>query len=143
MIFAKILVLVFSVSAIPTKYESKTREPHSLDAKALTTGELVTQTRYKNQTIEKSSNTSSEIDQNGGIESYQNTFDRIGWRRRMTDWGDLDTLRALSIVQVRPPRILKPILPKMPSVSFANISRIATHIWNDFIMGRTTGFQSL
>ena len=141
MIFAKMLVLVFSVSAIPTKYESKTKEPDLLDAKALTTGELVTQTRYKNQTIEKSSNTSSEIDQNG--ESYQNTFDRIGWRRRMTDWGDLDTLRALSIVQVRPPQILKPILPKMPSVSFANISRIATHIWNDFIMGRTTGCQSL
>ena len=141
MIFAKILVLVFSASAIPTKYESKTKEPDLLDAKALTTGELVTQTRYKNQTIEKNSNTSSEIDQNG--ESYQNTFDRIGWRRRMTDWGDLDTLRALSIVQVRPPQILKPILPKMPSVSFANISRIATHIWNDFIMGRTTGFQSL
>ena len=104
MIFAKILVLVFSVSAIPTKYESKTKEPDLLDAKALTTGELVTQTRYKNQTIEKNSNTSSEIDQNG--ESYQNTFDRIGWRRRMTDWGDLDTLRALSIVQVRPPQIL-------------------------------------
>ena len=141
MIFAKILVLVFSVSAIPTKYESKTKEPDLLDAKALTTGELVTQTRYKNQTIEKNSNTSSEIDQNG--ESYQNTFGRIGWRRRMTDWGDLDTLRALSIVQVRPPQILKPILPKMPSVSFANISRIATNIWNDFIMGRTTGFQSL
>ena len=141
MIFAKILVLVFSASAIPTKYESKTKEPDLLDAKALTTGELVTQTRYKNQTIEKNSNTSSEIDQNG--ESYQNTFDRIGWRRRMTDWGDLDTLRALSIVQVRPPQILKPILPKMPSVSFANISRIATNIWNDFIMGRTTGFQSL
>ena len=37
----------FSFSAIPTKYESKTTEPDSLDARALTTGELETQTRYK------------------------------------------------------------------------------------------------
>ena len=100
MIFPKILVLLFSASAIPSKYESKNAELDSLDAKARMMGERETVTQYKNQTIEQSSNTSSEIFSDEGTESYQNTFDRIGWRRRMTDWGDLDTLRALSIAQV-------------------------------------------
>ena len=54
------------------------------------------------ETIEQSSNSTLKFEnlQYMGIENDQNTFDRIGWRRRMTDWGDLNALRVLSIVQV-------------------------------------------
>ena len=84
MFLSKILLfLFFSVFAVPAKYENTTVESTT-------------------ETIEQSSNSTSKFEnlQQMGIENDQNTFDRIGWRRRMTDWGDLNALRVLSIVQV-------------------------------------------
>ena len=83
MFSSKILFLFFSVFAVPAKYENKT-------------------VGSATETIEQSSNSTLKFEnlQHMGIENDQNTFDRIGWRRNMTDRGDLDVLRALSIVQV-------------------------------------------
>ena len=106
-------------------------------------------TQHINETLRETTSSITKLEQLK-IEGIE-IIDQFGWRKRMKDDGDLWALRSLSIVQVVSlevviNRFIKPgnlSQSNDPLVYTANFGHHASNFWNDCIVGRTTGRQSL
>ena len=87
------MFLIFSVGAVPAHHENKTTESTTVI------------TSLKNRTFTVDSAANFEAFKNEVLENDINQRNRFGWRLRMTVLEDLNTLRALAIVQVTSIRV--------------------------------------